>query len=243
MKLSIMAILLAATISTAASAQSQWGLGVGAIVSDKGYVDIGNESTVIPMVFYQSESFYLLGPKFGYKWLVFDDVNIDLVGQYRFDGYKEDDGDIFQGMEDRSGALDLGLSVDYKTAWGDLSFEYLTDATNEHKGNEMSLSYSKPYGSKSLQITPYVKVNRFSEDLVDYYYGVRANEETASRAVYIGEATTNIELGVKATWRVGKHHNFIGYTSYTAYGAEIEDSPLIDSSGNLSLLLGYMYVF
>lgn len=109
MKLRLIAILLAATLSHGAAAQSQWGLGVGAMVSDKGYVDIDRENQLIPIVFYQSEDFYLLGPTFGYKLASFDDFKVNFVGQYRFDGYEADDGDIFVGMQDRSGTLDLGI--------------------------------------------------------------------------------------------------------------------------------------
>jgi outer membrane protein len=149
MKLIILATLLATALSSNALAdsksESKWGLGIGAMVSDKGYVGVGNESQIIPIIFYQSEDFFLLGPTFGYKLASFDDIKINLLGQYRLGGYAEDDGDIFTGMEDRSGALELGFSVDYQAVWGDLSFQLLADATSDHEGHEISLTYSKSY--------------------------------------------------------------------------------------------------
>lgn len=239
----IYTIVFTAITSTNAFAESKWGLGLGAIVSDQGYIGVGNETSVVPIIYYQSENFQLLGPNLSYKLVEFNDLTVNLTGQYRFDGYEEDDSDIFLGMEDRSGSFDLGFAIDYEMSFGDLSFEFLTDATNEHEGNEFSLSYSKSYNFKSYSLKPYVKVTRQSEDLVDYYYGVRTNEATVNRAFYVGEATTNVELGLQAMWRVGKHHNFIGYASYTAYGSEIKDSPLVDASSSTNLILGYMYVF
>ncbi|WDE08558.1 MipA/OmpV family protein [Thalassomonas viridans] len=243
MKLITYAVLLAAVTSGNVFAESRWGLGLGASTGDKGYVDVGNETNAIPIIYFESENFQLLGPNFGYKLLSFDDLEFSFVGQYRFDGYEEDDGDIFAGMEERSGALDLGLAVDYATEFGDFSLQFVTDATSEHEGNELSLTYAKSYNFGSYQLKPYVTFSRLSEDLVDHYYGVRATEATASRAMYLGESTSNVELGIQSSWQVGKHHNFIGYASYTAYGSEIKDSPLIDKSGNLNFILGYMYVF
>ncbi|GLR71557.1 MipA/OmpV family protein [Agaribacter marinus] len=223
--------------------ESRWGLGLGLVISDQGYIDVSNEVTPVPVVYYQTENFQLLGPNFSYKLAEMSDLTLDFVGQLRFDGFEEGDSDTFRGMEDRSGSFDLGLSVGYQTGFGDFSAQFITDATNEHKGNEFSLTYSTSYNFETYNIKPYLTLTRQSEDIVDYYYGVRSDEETQSRALYIGEATTNVELGVQANWRVGQHHNFITYASYTAFGSEIKDSPLVDASGSANLILGYMYVF
>lgn len=221
----------------------KWGVGLGAIASDKGYIDIGTETQAIPVVFYQSENLFLFGPNFGYKVADFQNVSLKAVGQYRFDGYEEDDGDIFQGMEERSGSLDLGIAIGIDTDFGDFSIQALTDVTNEHEGNELSLSYSKSFYFESSSIEPFLTLTQQSDDLVDYYYGVRQSEATNLREAYIAESTTNVEVGIKSSYRVGAHHNFIGQFSYKAYGSEIKDSPLIDSSGEVSFILGYMYVF
>jgi outer membrane protein len=90
MKLIILATLLATAMSSNASADSQseskWGLGIGAMVSDKGYVGVGNETRPISIIFYQSEDFFLLGPTLGYKLASFDGIKINLIGQYPLDG-------------------------------------------------------------------------------------------------------------------------------------------------------------
>jgi outer membrane protein len=235
--------LTASTTALAEKPESRWGLGLGAVISDQGYIGVSNEVTPVPVIYYQTENFQLLGPNFSYKLAEINDLAFNFTGQLRFDGFEEDDSDIFLGMEDRSGSFDLGLSVDYATSIGDFSVQFITDATNEHKGNEFSLTYSKSYNFETYSIKPYLTLTRQSEDIIDYYYGVRANEVTESRALYLGEATTNAEIGVQANWRVGQHHNFITYASYTAYGSEIKDSPLIDASGSANVIVGYMYVF
>lgn len=107
----VLSAVTAATTSPRIFAESRWGLGLGAVISDQGYVDIGNEITPVPVIYYQSENFQLLGPNFSYKLTEIDDLAFSFTGQFRFDGYEEDDGDIFLGMDDRSGSFDLGLAI------------------------------------------------------------------------------------------------------------------------------------
>lgn len=223
--------------------QSRWGLGLGAIIQDQGYTDIGNESQVVPVLYYESENLEILGPNINYNLYSEGPFDFKLNAQYRFDGFKDDDGDIFIGMEERSGTIDLGFSVDYESDYGDFSFQYMADAGGEHKGNEISLSYQKPFFFERSILTPYFSATRMSEDLVDYYYGVRSNEVTANRGFYQGEATTNIDVGVRYDHRFDKHHSILADFAYTAYGSGIKDSPLVDSSGGMRLIVGYVYVF
>lgn len=234
-------LILAA--SGSAHAESMWGLGIGAVVQDQGYKDASTEVQPFPVIFYQSERLQVLGPRASYTLWDGGALKFSAVGQFRLNGFKEDDEDIFAGMDERSSAFDLGLEASYAADWGQISLAYLSDVTNEYEGNEISLSYSKGFQLDAWRVEPFVTISRASEELVDYYYGVRAHEVTTTRAFYEGEASTNVELGVNTNWRVGQHHNFIINASYTAYGSEIKDSPLVDGSGNASLILGYMYVF
>lgn len=228
--------------------ESQWGIGIGVMADKQGYMDVDTKTTVIPIVSYESEHFRINGPKIEYKLANYEisgfgSLNFSLLGQYRFDGYEADDGDIFKGMDDRSGAFELGFSVDYETELGGLSFEFANDVTGEHEGYEASLTYSKPYFFDSIVFEPYVKVSHFSDDYVNYYYGVEAHEATSNRQAYLGDATTNGELGLRLHWQVGKRHSFVSSLSYTSFGSEIKDSPLIENSGGAKLILGYVYAF
>jgi outer membrane protein len=237
------AVLLVSLASYSAIAENKWGVGVGGMVEDQGYVDVGSKTTVIPLVFFESENLRIYGPTFNYNIATFEEIDFSFIGQYRFDGYEADDGDIFEGMDDSTGAFELGISANYKTGFGKFTLSALTDVASTHDGYEINLSYSKSYNFESSSITPYISIIQKSEDLVDYYYGVQAHEVTDYRSFHLGKSATNIELGIRSSWRVGKHHNFIANASYTAYGSNIKNSSLIDSSVNTKLILGYMYVF
>lgn len=229
--------------SRSANQGSRFGVGLGTIVQDKGYVGVDSDTMAVPIIYYQSKDFYLLGPTFGYKFARLDGAEFKLTGQVRFGGYDEEDGDIFVGMDEKSITLDLGIGVDYKSDYGDFAFQFSTDALGEHKGNELSISYSKSYRMKGSMITPYVSIARLSEDVVDYYYGVNANEVTTFRGFYEGETTTNVEVGVRYNQQFGRNHSVMLNAGYTAFGQGIKDSPLIEKSSSTTVILGYMYMF
>lgn len=230
------------------AAESQWGIGIGAMADQQGYVDVDTKTNVIPIISYESENFRINGPQLEYKLAEYKiselgTVNFSALGKYRFDGYEADDGDIFIGMDERSGAFELGFLVDYQSKLGNLSFEFSSDVTNEHEGFESSLTFSKPYFFNSVVLEPYARVSYFSDDLVNYYYGVKSSEATTNRLEYNAESTINGEIGLRMRWQAGKHHQFISSLSYKSFGSEIKDSPLIEESGGANLILGYIYVF
>lgn len=235
--------LLLGLLSGNAMADGQWGVGVAAIWQDQGYKNISSTTTVVPAVVYQSDDILWMGPQFSYKFAQTNDLEFRAHAQFRFDGFDADEDVLFEGMEDRDGALDLGISMRYNTEIGNFTATFLNDVTGTHKGHEISAEYSYPMRIKGHMITPFVSTSYLSDDLVDYYFGIRQNEVRTDRAFYLGDATMNVRAGVNTLWSVAESQQIIANLSYTAYGSEIKDSPLVDGSGNLSLLVGYVYLF
>lgn len=226
----------------------QWGLGLGTMFQSQGYKEADNKTNITPIISYESENLRINGPKAEYTLLKRKVPNVggfklSLIGQYRFEGYDSDDSDVLEGMDERSGAFEAGISLGYKNKKSILVLEYLQDISNSHEGNEVSLTYLRPYSFKSLTLSPYARVSHFSDDFVNYYYGVESNEAMAFRPTYIGSATTSLETGIKGVWELGKRHRFITNISYERFGKEVEDSPLIEESGSAKLALGYVYAF
>lgn len=224
-------------------ADTQWGIGIGGMIENQGYTDIGTKTTVIPMIYVETEKLRIYGPTINYQLASLGNIDFSLAGQYRFDGYEADDGDIFTGMDDRTGTFEVGFNVNYGTDFGDFSFDALTDIGSEHDGYELSLSYSKPFMFKPFMVEPFARISLQSDDLVNYYYGVKESEATDYRAFYEAESTTNAEIGVRTNWQFGERHNLLMIVSYKAFGSEIKDSPLVDKSGGGTFILGYTYAF
>ncbi|OHU85032.1 MULTISPECIES: MipA/OmpV family protein [Pseudoalteromonas] len=220
-----------------------WGVGIAAIAQDQGYIDIGNETILVPVLAIQYGNFSLLGPRANYKIIDTDNYEISLTGHLRLDGYEADDADFYAGMEDRDMSFDMGVSAELDTDFGEFGLELIHDLTSTHEGYEVSVSFGTPIRFEKGTVKPYISASYESEDLVDYYYGVSATEARINRPLYQGDGSVSYEIGVSSDWFFGKHHMLKADVSYTSYASEIKDSPLIDKSGYAQIILGYVYVF
>lgn len=61
------AVLVASSVSYSDIAENRWGLGIGGMVEDQGYVDVGNKTTVISFVYFESQNLRIYGPKLNIK--------------------------------------------------------------------------------------------------------------------------------------------------------------------------------
>ncbi|KZN38489.1 hypothetical protein N480_12615 [Pseudoalteromonas luteoviolacea S2607] len=250
MKLSVLALASTSVIaiSTAAIGQEQdeelrFGLGGAVVTQDEGYKDVGSETQFVPAIAIEYGDFRLLGPYASYTFFKTDSFELAATGMLRLDGYEQADGDIFKGMEDRDMSFDFGLEAEIDTDFGEFGLKYTQDVTNTHEGYEATLSYGLPIMVEKGRIVPYIAASYASEDLTNYYYGVKANEATADRTFYQVDSATNFEVGVSSDWFFGQNHMIKADISYTSFDSSIKDSPLVDKSGTFQVLLGYVYVF
>lgn len=233
------ALLLSGAAIAQPDEQQGWGAGLGTVIQQQGYVGASTETMIFPMLSYQGENFYWQGPELGYA--VSD--NLSFFGSYRFDGFDEDDSDFFAGMEERKGSLDLGVAYTFDTDIGNIEVEAAFDVLDEHGGYELGVSYGFPLPALGGMIIPSVGVSYVSDDLVEYYYGVRASEATDIRSQYHGEATVNFNVGVTGFWSIQESQQIFAGLSYDILGSGIEDSPLIEDSASTSLVVGWIYQF
>ena len=78
---------------------------------------------------------------------------------------------------------------------------------------------------------------------MDYYYGVRASEALPGRPAYSAGSATHVELGLRSTYTWAPQHNVYLDLSATRLGSGARHSPLVDSSTESALRLGYLYRF
>ncbi|MCF2855881.1 MipA/OmpV family protein [Pseudoalteromonas sp. SMS1] len=247
MRKSIIALASIFAFSVSATEKDQdelkFGLGGALITQDEGYKDVGSETQFVPAIAIEYGNFRLLGPYASYTFFKTERIELAATGMLRLDGYEQDDSDIFKGMEDRNMSFDFGIEAEVDTDIGEFGLKYIQDVTNTHDGYEATLSYGIPLRVEKGQVVPYVAVSLASEDLANYYYGVKAGEATADRSFYQVDSATNFEIGIKSDWFFGKNHMIKADASYTSFDSAIKDSPLVDKSGSFQLLLGYVYVF
>jgi outer membrane protein len=220
-----------------------WGVGLGIISEDEGYTELGSDSMAVPIFIVNYGKFYLMGPKFGYQLYGNDNYTFGLTGNYRLDGYEAEDSPYLMGMDDRDGTLDIGVEYSYDTGFGKIGIEVVADALGEHEGYQADISFSYPINFDNGQLSPYIGAEYRSDDLVNYYYGVKSTEATQIRQFYQADSAVNLVMGIRSTWFSGPHHRFVAMLQFKAFDDSIKDSPIIDADHAYNMIFGYAYVF
>ncbi|SEI07890.1 outer membrane protein [Rheinheimera pacifica] len=248
-------MLLGAGLPLAVAAQqpddgsSSWGLGVAVGSSQKAYTDIDRDTKVLPILSYENRYIRLAGPELavklpGYQFSESNKLNFSVIGKYDFTDYKQSDAPILNGMEDRDGGFWAGFKAEWQNSLVDISAEYITEVAGDSEGSAFNFGLERTWHFKQhFMFTPRVVVSLLDKKYVDYYYGVRANEVTADRAYYQGESAVNIEVGARGGYMFKQKHFVFLDVSVTSLASEIKDSPLVDSSTENRVILGYIYRF
>jgi MipA family protein len=218
-----------------------WGLGIGTLYENEGYVGGSAEAELLPLVFYQGERFRILGPQAEYRLWQGDAWSASLRGEYRFDGYEPDEEALFEGMAERKASLHFGGEVKHSAGWGDITVEFLKSASAS-KGYRASAYYAYPFQAGKWTLMPKLGIERYDARFTNYYYGVRADEATGTRPYYDAGGSTNFDVGIDFQRAFGRHL-LIGSVKYRGFGGAIKDSPLIEDSGSPRLTLAYLYTF
>jgi outer membrane protein len=231
------------------SSASSWGLGLAVGSSQKAYTDIDRDTKVLPILTYENRYIRLAGPELAFKLPSYslnesNKFNFGVIGKYDFTDYEQSDAPILNGMEDRDGGFWAGLKAEWQNSLVNISAEYVTEVAGDSEGSAVNFALERTWHFKQhFMFTPRVVVSLLDKKYVDYYYGVRANEVTADRAYYQGESAVNIEVGARGGYMFKKKHLLFVDVSVTSLASEIKDSPLVDSSTENRIVLGYIYHF
>lgn len=223
---------------------SQWGLGVGVGTERKPYRDIGTETRVLPLISFENRWVSFLGANLDLKLPSAGPVSFRLRARYALgDGYEASDSPFLAGMEERKGSLWLGGAVMWRTDFANLSAELLGDASGNSKGTRFKLGIDRRFQYGAFDFTPRLAANWMDRKYVAYYYGVNASEVRADRPLYEGDATVNVEAGLRIGYALAPKQSIFLDLSTTRLGSNIKDSPLVDRSSQTGVRVGYLYRF
>ncbi len=223
--------------------QSGYLAGPGMIISNKPYKGMKTETKFFPFVMYQKDNFYFRGPRIGYKFYNKENLSIDAIVNWRFGGYEKEDSPVFTGMDDRDMTAELGAVFSFRNKKNVTRFSFLNDVMGKHKGQILGLSYGKTIMKKKMILMPSIGLNWLSDDYVDYYYGVKTTEATATRAAYKPSAAINPYIALNVSYRLKKGWNIFSMIRYEKLDSEISDSPIVDKENKSSFMFGLMKKF
>lgn len=222
---------------------SPWSLGIGATSRQKVYRNIDRDNIALPLVSYENKWVSVSTPKVDLKLYSTDSMSFRLRARYSGDGYKNDDSPFLAGMDERKSSAWAGGAIIWKNDIANVSAELLGDAIGNSKGTRASIQVDRRFGFGSFGLTPRLGADWYDRKFVDYYYGVKASEATASRSAYQGDSTTAMVAGLRLDYSPSRHHMMYVDLGTTRFGGAIKDSPIVDKATQTSASLGYLYRF
>jgi outer membrane protein len=218
-----------------------WGFGVNA--AQDVYTDFDNRIVPIPIIGYVGERLRVYGPFVSYQLLQDRQLTVEAQLVPIFAGYEQDDSPVFEGMEDRDFTFAAGLGVNYRAGSWTFSVSGNADVLGKFDGYQMAARVRKMFQYDGFMIEPSIGFNFQDSNYVDYYYGVRDEEATATRLAYEGDSAVNTEISVAVSTQ-----RFLGGMTRLEVGAtyfddSISDSPITDDDMAVNAMLIYTRFF
>lgn len=218
-------------------------IGFGIAAYNSVYKGDDDELLAVPMLFYESEKIFFRGRMGGYRFFGDQTFSVALIGQWRVDGYDDNDSRYLRGMKERRMTLDGGLSATYFDGWGAATASLLTDLLGRHNGQELSISYGKSFSSDRWSLIPSAGVVYKSDNLADYYYGVKTREAAAGRPAYSAGDVWDPFVSVQTSFKISRQWSFLAVLRYEWLGSEITDSPIVQDDYQALLMAGMLCQF
>lgn len=248
--LKLIGILSLGAMATMAHAQeatkadnSRWGIGLGAAVIERPYRDYDDETKAIPIVYFENRWLDINGGRIDFKINESEVLEFRVRARYALDGYDTDESDYLQGMQERDDSAWVGAAVIWKNPIAEVSAEYLTDAMDNSGGSRGRVQVERRFGMGRFGLTPRVAAEWVDQKYVAYYYGVLPGEATADRPFYEGDATVNVEAGIRLDYSPAQRHTFFLDVGTVSLGDEIKQSPLVERSAQTRISAGYLFHF
>lgn len=195
---------------------------------------------------------HTLGGEVGYQLRVEDDWELDIISRTYFSGfnpeYIQDEAskniEIINGLDNRAHGNGLGIRYSRYFENSQLSIDVSNLAiTSNAKGWVFEAFYSHLVPYRNWDIYLNSSFSYYSQDVMDYYVGVKAHEVSEIRPQY--EADHDIKLQLEAFFQhpISESWTFNGGLSYSRYLGNITDSPIIDQADSTHVMMGVLYVF
>ncbi|WP_052074507.1 MipA/OmpV family protein [Shewanella mangrovi] len=235
-------------IGLPAMAQGQVGVGGAIGYSQYVYKDYDHLVLPIPMISYESDTFYFRGLSAGYYLWKQPQQQLALDVTYSPRNFDPDDTSDQQlkQLDKRHSTVLLGARYQWRTDVGQINASFHFDAADETDGGLLAnVSYGYPLPvSQQLTLTPSIGADWHNGKFNQYYYGVNNREALAANlSAYNADASVSPYLNLGLRYRVNKSLMTTAAVRYTWLSSEISDSPMAGRDGIYSTFLSVVYQF
>ncbi|TCV96415.1 outer membrane protein [Luteibacter rhizovicinus] len=221
----------------------RWGWGVSAIAIQKPYRRFSPQRWVIPLLIYNSKWVSVYGPAASFMLPPTGPIAFAFTARLSRDGYRASDSPVLAGMAPRRDKFWMGGSATWRSPWMNVIAEWTGDVSGYSKAMTVSLTMERTFNYGRFQMTPRLAAISLDGKYTNYYFGVRPDEARPDRPAYRPGATVNVEAGMRAAWHVAPRDSVFVDAAVEHLGSEITRSPLVDTSTQSRLVVGYVHVF
>lgn len=144
---------------------------------------------------------------------------------------------------ERSWALESGFEILQEGRWGFLQASFLHDVSGVHNGYEAALSYGYGLVVGRLYLEPSLALAYKSNDMNDYYWGIRGDETPAGTSGYTAGAGLNSMARFSASYRINAHFGASMAIEYERLNDDARRSPIVRRGHVLGFFAGLAYRF
>jgi outer membrane protein len=234
-------------LSLGAQAKDDTYIGAGPYVQTQPYN--GADAVVLPspVIFFDNHLFYVRWTRVGLYFLgeSGDDFSwgFSLTAQPRPFGYEDTDSKTLRGMADRSTSWEGGLAFGVENRTGFIEMLALHDLLDHSNGTLLRAEIGTEYTWGDWYFLPSALLIWFSDPFNDYYYGVRADEATASRPAYHATAGLNAAVQAYLSYSISEHWHVLGNLRTDYLNPTIRNSPITDDDFMVSGMVSLLYSF
>ena len=244
----ILILLLLLVSAVTADEKQKLTLGAGIYTQSQPYKGADNLLLPSPVIFFDNSIVYARWSRFGvyflgekkedYAW------GFSLTTQPRTLGYKPSDSLYLQGMDERKSTLEGGLafSASYqKTKY--IEIMLLADMLKTYNSWVLRTEIGDQYKLGDFTFYPSMILLYEPRKFIDYYYGVKNSEATATRPQYAPGSGWQYGVQSYIKYPLTKKLSALINIRYDILPKSAQDSPLTDKNYIYSGLASLIYTF
>ncbi|MGD9718713.1 MAG: MipA/OmpV family protein, partial [Sulfurimonadaceae bacterium] len=222
-------------------------VGAGPYVQTQPYKGVQDITVPSPVVFFDNSLFYIRWSRAGiyflgakndeYAW------GFSLSAQPRPYGYKPSDSEYLSGMDERRQTLEAGLAFSLMIDKHYLEVMALTDVLNRTDAYIVKSELGTEFSLGDFTFYPSFLIIYQSQKFIDYYYGVKHNEATSSRAAYMPSAGVDFALQTYISYPLYEDFSLFVNLRADKLSNQVTRSPLVEDRFIYSGLASILYTF
>ncbi|MGD8592818.1 MAG: MipA/OmpV family protein [Gammaproteobacteria bacterium] len=237
------AVLAAQPREPAAKPKIDTYVGAGPYVQTQPYQDADPIALPTPVIFFDNRLLYVRWTRVGLYVYGKQNWGVSLTAQPRPWGFQGEDSARLSGMAERLPSWEAGVALGGKNPLGFAELTFFHDILDRSNGSLVRLEIGKTFTSGRWFHMPSLFVIRYSDAMLNYYYGVRPQESIPQRPAYEAKAGINFALQHFFTFEMTKQWFVSANVRIDYLAATITRSPIVDDQWMGSAMASLLYKF